>query len=252
MIVQCPGCLKRYRIADARSRLLRVRCRSCGKEFLVAPSQDATHELRGVKDGITVVIADIQRDFRNTLVELLSRQGFHLFVVEDGEEALKLIQAQKPRLLLINPYLPKLMGTELLERLRVEGIKPPTTILLGAIHNHRRYRRRPESLYGADDYIDEGWSEGGILNKLTYHLDLPTEAAPAELDADGQALRAARIIFTDLLVYEPERIATVKRVDDFFEIFAEEAAEGRRYIEERAPGMGNLLRQVVADYLRRR
>lgn len=252
MIVQCPGCLKRYRIADARSSLLRVRCKSCGKEFLVAPSQESTHELKGDKNGITVVIADIQRDFRNTLVEILSRQGFHLYVVEDGEEALALIQEQKPRLLLVNPYLPKLMGTELLDRLRAGGTKPLTSILLGAIHNHRRYRRRPESLYGADDYIDEGWNEGAILNKLTYHLDLPTEAEPDGTAEDDLGLRAARIIFTDLLVYEPERMATVKKVDDFFEIFAEESAEGKRYIEERAPGMGNLLRQVVADYLRRR
>lgn len=251
MIVQCPGCLKRYRIADARSKLLRVRCRSCGKEFLVAPAADSAHELKGGDAALSAVVADIQRDFRTLLVEVLSRQGFHLFVVEDGEEALKVIQDSRPRLLLVNPYLPKLMGTELLERLKAAGTKPPTTILLGAIHNHRRYRRRPESLYGADDYIDEGWSEAGILQKLQYHLDLPVGAEARDAGPDEAALRVARIVFTDLLVYESERMASLKKVEDFFQVFAEESAEGRRYIEERYPGKGNLLRQVVADYLRR-
>lgn len=251
MIVQCPGCLKRYRVADARSRLLRVRCRSCGKEFLVAPGGESAHELKGGDKALGAVVADIQRDFRTLLVEVLSRQGFHLFVVEDGEEALRVITEKRPRLLLVNPYLPKLMGTELLERLQAEGAKPPTVILLGAIHNHRRYRRRPESLYGADDYIDEGWSEAGILHKLRYHLDLPEGAEARDLGPDEAALRVARIVFTDLLVYEPERMAALKKVDEFFQEFAEEAAEGRRYIEERHPGKGNVLRQVVADYLRR-
>ena len=251
MIVQCPGCLKRYRVADARSRLLRVRCRSCGQEFLVAPAQEASHELKGARGGVTAVVADIQRDFRTMLVELLSRQGFHLFVVEDGEEAHKVVARERPRLLLVNPYLPKLMGTDLLARLAGESAKPGTVILLGAIHDSRRYRRRPESLYGADDYIDEGWNERAVLQKLRYHLDLPLAEEARSDAADDAALRLSRIVFTDLLVYEAERLAQVERVDDFFTLFTEEAAEGKRYIEERCPGKGNLLRSVVADYLRR-
>jgi len=251
MIVQCPGCLKRYRVADARSRLLRVRCRSCGKEFLVTPSQETAHELKGAKGGVTAVVADIQRDFRTLLLEVLARQHYHLFVVEDGEEAYRLVLKERPRLLLVNPYLPKLMGTELIERLRAEGAKPPTVILLGAIHNHRRYRRRPESLYGADDYIDEGGSELAVLQKLEYHLGLPQAEEVRAEGPDEAAVRLARIVFTDLLVYEAERMAKVEKVDDFFALFAEEAAEGKRYIEERHPGKGNVLRQVVADYLRR-
>lgn len=251
MIVQCPGCLKRYRIADARSRLLRVRCRSCNKEFLVTTSQESAHELKGASGGTTAVVADIQRDFRNVLLEVLSRQHYHLFVVEDGEEALRVVKRERPRVLFVNPYLPKLMGTELLDRLDAEGAKPPTVILLGAIHNARRYRRRPESLYGADDYIDEGWSETAVLQKLEYHLGLPQAQAAHADGPDEAALRMARIVFTDLLVYEADRMARVAKVEDFFSLFADEAAEGKRYIEERHPGKGNVLRQVVADYLRR-
>ncbi len=251
MIVQCPGCLKRYRITDARSRLLRVRCKSCGEEFLVAPSQEAAHEIKGKGNGVKAVVADIQRDFRTVLVGTLAKQKLHLFVVEDGEEAFKVVVREKPRLLLVNPYLPKLMGTDLIARLAKEGAKPETVVLLGAIHNPRRYTRLPESLYGADDYIDEGWSEGAILNKLTYHLHFPMQETAHGDEAGEGALRLARIVLTDILVYEPARMAQVKRVEDFFRIFADEAAEGRRYVEERFPGKGNLLRQVVADYLHR-
>ncbi|MCI4398352.1 MAG: hypothetical protein JHC34_05875 [Acidobacteria bacterium] len=252
MIVQCPGCLKRYRITDARSRLLRVRCKSCGQEFLVAPSQEAAHEIKGNGGGIKAVLADIQRDFRTQLVGTLTKQKLHLFVVEDGEEAFKVVAKEKPRLLLVNPYLPKLMGIELITRLSNEGLRPETVVLLGAIHNPRRYTRLPESLYGADDYIDEGWSEGAILHKLTYHLHFPLHETERGDEAGEGAARLARIVLTDILVYESARMAEVKRVEDFFSLFADEAAEGRRYIEERYPGKGNLLRQVVADYLRQR
>lgn len=250
MIVQCPNCFKRYRLAQTQSKLLRVRCKGCSNEFLVAPTQRSAHEVAGGSDGAKVVVADIQRDFRNLLVGMLQHLGLHLYVVEDGAEALQVVHKTAPVLLLVNPYLPKVMGTDLIERLRKDKKAPKSIILLGAIHNHRRYRRRPESLYGADDYLDEGAPEEVILGKLRYHLNLPGRSAgEAGRLEDRAPLRLARIIFTDLLVYEPERMGSVEKVSDFFTVFKAEAEEGRRYLEQKFPGKGSLLRQVVSEYL---
>lgn len=251
MLVQCPNCLKRYRLNPGQAKLLRVRCRGCGSEFLVAPTPDSRHEVAGNGVHSKALVADIQRDFRNQIVQILHSQKFHLYVVEDGEAALAVAREQNPRLLLVNPYLPKLMGTELIQVLRREKTVSSTVILLGAIHNRRRYRRRPESLYGADDYLDEGLDEATILKKLEYHLQQPLspDALPSGTDLEG--MRLARSVFTDLLVYDPDRMARVKSTDDFFRLFAEEAAEGNRYIESRRPGAGALLRQVVRHYLAR-
>ena len=249
MLVQCPNCLKRYRLNPSQAKLLRLRCRSCGNEFLVSPTADSHHELVGDGRQATAVVGDIQRDFRNQVVQVLHDQGFHLFVAEDGETALRLTIEKRPRLLLVNPYLPKLMGTELIGKLRAEGQAPPTIILMGAIHNSRRYRRRPESLYGADDYLDEASDDRSILRKLEFHLDVPFVPEAAASSGTAEALRLARSVFTDLLVYDPDRMARVKTPDDFFSLFSEEAAEGRRYIESRKPGAGGVLREVVSHYL---
>lgn len=251
MIVQCPKCLKRYRLAEAKTTLVRVLCKACGNGFLVSLSKLPSHELAGAPRGARALVADIQRDLRNWVVEILRRAEFHIYIAEDGESALDLVRTASPKILLANPYLPKMMGIDLIAAVRqMEGPKP-LIFLLGAIHNARRYRRRPESLYGADDYLDEGGSEEAFLKKLQYHLDLhldmPEEGGPE----DHEGLRIARIVFTDLMVYNPDRMASVAQVDDFFVQFREEAAEGQRYIEERVPGAGNLLRSVVADYLRR-
>lgn len=251
MLVQCPNCLRRYRLNPSHAKLLRVRCKGCGNEFLVSPSQDSRHVMAGGTGRTSTVMADIQRDFRNFLLQLLASQGFRIVVAEDGETAYTVVREQQPRLLLVNPYLPGLMGTDLITRLRAEGHAPPTIILLGAIHNSRRYRRRPQSLYGADDYLDEGTDEPAILRKLEYHLNLSLSRKDGGAPAEDEGLRLARSVFADMLVYDPDRVAQVRSVDEFFRIFADEAAEGRRYIESRKPGAGRLLRDVVAGYLGR-
>ncbi|MEJ2368392.1 MAG: response regulator [Acidobacteriota bacterium] len=234
MIVQCPNCFKRYRLAQTQSKLLRVRCKGCSNEFLVAPTQRSAHEVAGGSDGAKVVVADIQRDFRNLLVGMLQHLGLHLYVVEDGAEALQVVHKTAPVLLLVNPYLPKVMGTDLIERLRKDKKAPKSIILLGAIHNHRRYRNCPVARETARSqrFRGAGRSAG--------------EAGRLE---DRAPLRLARIIFTDLLVYEPERMGSVEKVSDFFTVFKAEAEEGRRYLEQKFPGKGSLLRQVVSEYL---
>jgi DNA-binding response OmpR family regulator len=251
MIVQCPKCLKRYRLAEAKASLVRVHCKACGHGFLVSLAKLPSHELAGAGRGFKALVADIQSELRNQVVEILKRAEFHLFIAEDGEAALTLMRKETPRLLMTSPYLPKIMGIDLIASVREDPPPQPIIFLLGAIHSTRRFRRNPESLYGADDYLEEGISEESLAQKLMYHmevsLDLPREHPPE----DPEALRLARLVFTDLMVYNPDRMVQVTQVEEFFQVFKEEAAEGQRYIEENKPGAGNLLKSVVADYLRR-
>jgi response regulator RpfG family c-di-GMP phosphodiesterase len=251
MIVQCPQCLRKYRLQDTKAKLLRVKCKSCGSHFLVSTSEKASHELTQENGAVLVLVADIQRDFRSFLLSLLAAQGFNLIVVDEGETALQLVRERKPRLIFVNPYLPKLMGIDLIQHLRNGKGEKPKIFLLGAIHNSKRYRRRPESLYGADDYIDEGATEKVISHKLSYHLGVSHDVEEGEI-VENEALRLARSIFADLLVYDSEKMDKVKKVEDFFSLFSDEAQEGQRYLEEAFAGSRNLLRFVVAEYLKKK
>lgn len=250
MFVYCPHCLKRYKVPEGQARLLRVLCRGCSREFLVNLSREALHDLAGNGRHATAVVADIQRDFRNSLIDLLNRQGFALTVAEDGSSAYDAVAERCPDLLLVNPYLPGLMGVELIARLRAEGKAPRAIFLLGAIHNSRRYHRRPESLYGADDYLEEGYSDEAVLRKISFHLRMPLEEGPtARAGADDEAFRLARSVFADLLVYHPDRMKKVKDLPGFFAVFGQEAQEAKRYLEVRRPGASKVLEAVVSQYL---
>ena len=68
--------------------LVRVRCKACSHEFLVSPTKTSSHEVGNSGEHLTALVADIQRDFRNWVVEVLRRNRFHLFITEDGEAAL--------------------------------------------------------------------------------------------------------------------------------------------------------------------
>lgn len=103
MIVQCPQCLRKYRLQDTQAKLLRVKCRSCGSQFLVSPSEKSTHELTQASGAELAIVADIQRDFRNFLLSLLASQGFNILVVDDGETALELVKTRSPGILFVNP-----------------------------------------------------------------------------------------------------------------------------------------------------
>lgn len=252
MNIHCPHCLKQYSMPEGQTNILRVRCRGCGAEFLIKPSGDVSHELTGKTHSKTIIIADIQRTFRNQMVELLQRQGFNLIIVEDGRKAHETVLDRECSMLLVNPYLPGLMGFELIERLRREVRTPPFIILLGSIHNKKRYRRRPETLYGADDYLDEGAKDEAILRKLEYHLETPLSTNNHESGTDLDALRLARSVFADILVYSQEKLSGVNDSEDFFRVFSQEAAEAERFLNDGLPGAGAVLKDVVRQYLERR
>ncbi len=251
MFVHCPHCLKRYRLPTGYKAILRVKCRGCGREFIVEPSKDASHEISGDGRHAAIVVADIQREFRNYLIGILNRQGFALSVVENGSRAYEITKKKHPGLLLVNAYLPGLLGVDVIDRLRKESEKAPAIILLGAIHNVNRYRRRPESLYGADDYLDEGASEAVILRKLEFYLRTPITLEKARNGVDREALRLARSVFTDMLVYNPGKLSKIKAPEDFFRVFQQESAEAKRFLEDTKAGAGALLNDVVANYLDR-
>ncbi|MCX7829611.1 MAG: zinc-ribbon domain-containing protein, partial [Acidobacteria bacterium] len=102
MIVQCPKCLRRYRLQDTKAKLLRVKCRSCANQFLVSPSDKSSHQIIQEKNSATAVVADIQRDFRSFVVALLASKNFNLFIADEGETAYNLVKEKTPDILFIS------------------------------------------------------------------------------------------------------------------------------------------------------
>ncbi len=66
----------------------------------------------------SLLIADDDRDFRATLVDVLRGQGFDTLEAADGEEALDVMHRQPVHLLLLDMHMPRLSGLETIHRLR--------------------------------------------------------------------------------------------------------------------------------------
>jgi CheY-like chemotaxis protein len=66
----------------------------------------------------SLLIADDDRDFRATLVDVLRRRGFDTLEAADGEEALDVMHRQPVHLLLLDMHMPRLSGLETIHRLR--------------------------------------------------------------------------------------------------------------------------------------
>jgi CheY-like chemotaxis protein len=69
-----------------------------------------------------LLIADDDRDFRATLVDVLRGRGFDTLEAADGEEALDVIHRQEVHLLLLDMHMPRLSGLETIHRLRQQTL----------------------------------------------------------------------------------------------------------------------------------
>ena len=95
--------------------------------------------LRGnesVKEKITVLISDDNREFAKTLCDYLEKDD-EIEVVgmaKDGEEALSIITTLKPQVVLLDVIMPHLDGIGVLEKLNAMNLdNPPICIMLSAV-----------------------------------------------------------------------------------------------------------------------
>jgi CheY-like chemotaxis protein len=71
----------------------------------------------------SLLIADDDRDFRATLVDVLRSRGFDTLEAGDGEEALDVLHRREVHLLLLDMHMPRMSGLETIHRLRQEEIE---------------------------------------------------------------------------------------------------------------------------------
>ncbi len=120
---------------------------------------------------IDLVIVDDDAETANLLARLLGQQGYHTRLASTGDEALKLISAQRPDLVLLDILLPDIDGYTICKQLK---ISPQTEdipiIILSALIDSLDKVKAFKS--GAADYIVKPFASQEVLVRVQNQLYL--------------------------------------------------------------------------------
>ncbi len=128
-----------------------------------------------IDPGIRVLVVDDERAIRRYLRAALSAQGYTIFEASSGQEALDLIIADRPDLIILDLGLPDMDGVEVTRRLRewthipiiILSVREETTEKINALDA------------GADDYLTKPFNSGELLARMRAAL---RHASPAASD----------------------------------------------------------------------
>jgi predicted Zn finger-like uncharacterized protein len=236
--------------------------------------------------GDLVLVGMPEADAGKDLEEALRGWGLGAVVVSDGVEAMLEIQRKLPRVAVLSAALPRMFGFQICELVkRNESLRSIGVVLVGSIHHPDRYRRPPGELYGADAYVEEPDLPEGLLPALERlgvsvraprargeaaparpapapraRSEAPPAPAPAHAPAkadDGlaeqraKAERLARIIVSDIVLYNEEKFAAAVRAGRVVESLGPDLEEGRALFRDRIDERVRAEKDYLAEELLR-
>ena len=220
--------------------------------------------------GDLVLIAIPEADVAKRLADTLAARGLRSVIVHDGVEAVLEIQRKLPKAAIVAAHLPKMFGFQICELVkRNDSLRSTWLVLVGAIHNQERYRRPAGETYGADAYLEMPELPEGVLALLTQGgltlgsavpqrtpaLPPLAAASPRPRTADGleeqraKAERLARIIVSDIVLYNEQKFAAALKQGNVVEALDGDLSEGRHLFQERIDARVRAERDFLADEL---
>jgi DNA-binding response OmpR family regulator len=112
--------------------------------------------------GETILIIDDEPTLVEILELYLRREGYHVLTATNGQEALTLIEAQHPDLLVLDLMLPGVSGLDVLRQVRSTSNLP---VILLTARNEEADRVVGLEL-GADDYVTKPFSNREVVARV--------------------------------------------------------------------------------------
>ena len=196
MVIGCPNCKTRFRLNDDKigDQGVKLRCTKCRTLFRVTRKNDdvsaVTPDAGGSKT-VSVLMAHESPAFCATVAKVLANEQIVLTAHNDGKVAYDAIRATRPDVVLLDVALPSMFGFEICEEIRKDVTLASTKIILiASIYDKTRYKRNPQSLYGADDYIEKHHIPDDLATKIFKLVSeqKPCESAPSTPAADQTAM----------------------------------------------------------------
>lgn len=285
--IVCVGCRSVLKI-----RLVVEMIAQSNKPAPLSPkTSDKEISANGSSDEKKILICIDGEGTRDLIKEILSDSQFKVIDILSGKEVLSAVQQHRPVAALIDVGLSDVMGAELCAAIKKDSsLKGTLVMLVAAIYDkNTKYRRQPDSLFGADDYIERHHIQRDLLLKIKNHLEgkkitgeetpsfvspkgpdpvrLERATPPGETSGpeeriqavkrpepvlhaaatavksngptqedskeDEAAKRLARIIVSDIVLYNKKKVDDGIRTGTFFDLLKEEIEEGRKHYASR-------------------
>ena len=118
----------------------------------------------------TVLIADDEPNILLSLEYLMKREGFNVIVAHDGEEALQLLQQQRPPLVLLDVMMPKMNGLEVCQAIRADPNLQHMLVLMLTAKGRDTDIAKGLAL-GANAYVVKPFSTRELVQKVKQLLE---------------------------------------------------------------------------------
>ena len=108
---------------------------------------------------------DMTRELLRRVIDRLKLKNISILTAEDGEEALKVIDDERPDLILLDVLLPKMNGYDVCQQVRVIQNYDPHIIILTARGNSSD-RQRAQAI-GANGFMTKPFNPSRLMEQLT-------------------------------------------------------------------------------------
>jgi predicted Zn finger-like uncharacterized protein len=236
MYISCPSCRTRFRFDEQKvsGSGVKLRCSKCSSVFRLAAEKNAD------SGRLSVLVAHESAEFCAAVQKVLAPEPFDIISCHDGKEALDLAFRFRPDVVLLNVALPTMYGFQVSEALRGdERTRAIKIILLAAIYDKTKYKRSPQTLYGADDYIEQHHIPDSLV-PMIYRL-----ASDAKEVVNGTSLELEKEIGTSTSSITDEEAKDQEKVRK--ELMANQPAEVRDLNAEAYKSARQLARSIVSD-----
>ena len=120
----------------------------------------------------TILIADDEPNILLSLEYLMQREGFHVLLAHDGQEALDVILRERPHLALLDVMMPLRSGLEVCQQVRLDPALDGVRILLLTAKGRETDVSKGLAM-GADAYMTKPFSTRELVAKVRSMLAPP-------------------------------------------------------------------------------
>jgi DNA-binding response OmpR family regulator len=140
-------------------------------------TQDANDDKKTAQEipPVPILIVEDDRVVAELVTLILERSGFSVSKASRFVEAMSLIESIRPKLVLLDLFLPGWSGLDLLEEMKRSGLLSKTKVLIISALGYREVVQQAIML-GADDFLVKPFDMEMLTDKVKKLTDLPTGA----------------------------------------------------------------------------